>query len=83
MGEKLTYQVPPAFKKPLTVGDCVSVHGRDGEKIGETIITRRDRKGIVVTDDGRRWVAKNGYWLGDALSWPFPSIRRMKRKTGA
>jgi hypothetical protein len=74
----LTYTLPKRLRKPFFRGEVVEVCDRDLKAMSTQKVIRVGKR-VVVTECGRRWDAKNGWWIGQNGTWPFPSIRHVKR----
>lgn len=73
----LTYKTPVPLTKPFAVGDTVDVLDRDHAVLGQQRIVRVGKR-VTVTDCARRWRTEDGWWIGSAQAYPFPSIRHPK-----
>lgn len=81
---RLTYVVPETPARPFEVGDRVEVLDRQGNVIGIQQVTKvrkckgdRTKTGWLKTDCDREWNG-DGWWLGESMAYPFPSIRHAK-----
>jgi hypothetical protein len=73
----MTYVLPKRLRRPFKRGDIVETCHSDLSKMGTQKVVYAGKK-IVRTDDGRRWRASDGWYVG-WRAWPFPSIRLAKR----
>ena len=78
---KLTYVVPAKPRKPFAKGEFVDVMDREGNRMDTVRVVRAGKK-TVGTDCGRKWT-QSGWWQSETAAYPFPWIRRSRRKIRA
>lgn len=70
----MEYVPPKKLKRPFKRGDRVQVVDRMGVPFDTIHRVRYAGKRVVRIDDGRRYRASDGWWIGENGAWPFPSL---------
>jgi len=71
----MTYLTPTKPKKRFKRGDAVQVMNGDHSVCGDNHRVVRAGKKVVRIEDGRRYRASDGWWIGSNGIWPFPWLR--------
>lgn len=71
----LTYIYPPELERPFKRRDCVQVMNGDGTVCGKNHRVVYAGPKVVRIEDGRRYRASDGWWIGSNGIWPFPWLR--------
>lgn len=71
----MKYIEPPKLKRPFKRGDKVKVVNGDHTICGADHCVIYAGKRVVRIEDGRRYRATDGWWIGSAGTWPFPFLR--------
>lgn len=71
----MTYIEPPQLQRPFKRGDSVQVMNRDHTICGTDHRVVYAGKNVVRIEDGRRYRATDGWWIGSNGTWPFPWLR--------
>lgn len=74
-GDAMTYIEPPPLPRPFVRGDTVQVMNRDHTPCQGVHRVVYAGKKVVRIEDGRRYRATDGWWIGDTAAWPFPWLR--------
>ena len=70
----LEYTVPKPIENPFVAGEIVEVCSRDLRPMSEVRVAYAGKR-MIRLDDGRRFRASDGWWIGSNGVFPFPSIR--------
>jgi len=71
----MTYIEPTELTRPFKRGDRVQVMNGDHSICGANHRVVYAGKKVVRIEDGRRYRATDGWWIGANGTWPFPWLR--------
>lgn len=78
----MTYVEPDPLTRPFKKGDIVQVMNSDGSVCGDDHKVVYVGKKVVRIEDGRKYRATDGWWIGNHGAYPFPWLRLKPESNG-